>query len=124
MNDLKEMHKLVEKVLKANILCNCDTVRCDECPYRNDDDPSYDCSGEMLKDTIKALEFLVRRNETLEAEICDLHNRATINDRPDKKIVDETLDRIAKGEKLTLSMYVSKQGTSIDIRPYIIEEDY
>ena len=121
MNDLKEMHKLVEKVLKANALCACDDVRCDECPYCNGDDLDYNCTGDLFEDTSKALEFLARRNKILE-EYLDASIREAIPS--DKKIIDETLDRIAKGEKLTLPMYVSKQGTSIDIRPYIIEEDY
>lgn len=119
MNDLKEMNELVENILKANALCACDDVRCDECPYYDGDD--FNCTGDLFEDTNKALEFLARRNKILE-ETLDASIREAIPS--DKKIVDETLDRIAKGEKLTLSMVVSKLGTSIDIQPYIIDEDY
>lgn len=51
------------------------------------------------------------------------HYGLTMSERSERKMIDDILDKVTNEKNLTLSIFISDKGTSIDVRPYITEEN-
>ncbi len=49
------------------------------------------------------------------------HYGMTLSERSQRKMIDDILDKVANEKNICLSIFISDQGTSIDVRPYATE---